>query len=98
MDYVFFVKKKLSEQFMMSDLGPLSYFLGIEVHSDGDGYYLSQHRYVHDLLARSGMTDTRTAATPMELHLLLRPTDKAPNELTIAGRICQGYTVCRSKL
>ena len=78
MDYVAFVKKKLSEQFMMSDLGPLSYFLGIEVHSDGDGYYLSQHRYVQDLLARSGMIDTRTAATPMELHLQLRPTDGVP--------------------
>ena len=78
MDYVAFVQKKLSEQSMMSDLRPLSYFLGIEVHSDGDGYYLSQHRYVQDLLARSGMTDTRTAATPMELHLQLRPTDGVP--------------------
>ena len=66
MDYVAFVKKKLGEQFMMSDLGPLSYFLGIEVHSDSDGYYLSQHRYVQDLLARSGMTDTRTAAHLVE--------------------------------
>lgn len=62
----------------MSDLGPLSYFLRIEVHSDGDSYYLSQHRYVQDLLARSTMTDTRTATTPMELHLQLRPTDGAP--------------------
>lgn len=27
------------------------------------------------MLARSGLTDSRTAATPMELHLQLRPTD-----------------------
>nr|ADB85406.1 putative retrotransposon protein [Phyllostachys edulis] len=78
MDYVAFVKKKLSEQFMMSYLRPLSYFLGIEVHSDGDGNYLSQHRYVQYLLPRSGMIDTRNAATPKELHLQLRPTDDAP--------------------
>ncbi|BAH93941.1 Os07g0500000 [Oryza sativa Japonica Group] len=73
--YIAFVKKKLSEQFMMSDLGPLSYFLGIEFTSTVDGYYLSQHRYIEDLLAQSGLTDTKTVTTPMELHVRLRPTD-----------------------
>ena len=47
----------------------LSYFLGIEVDQTNDGYYLSQHRYTQDLISRSGLTDTRTATTPMELHL-----------------------------
>jgi hypothetical protein len=40
-DYIVFVKARLSEQFHMSDLGPLCYFLGIEVTSTPDGYYLS---------------------------------------------------------
>ena len=44
------------------------------------GYYLSQSKYIQDLLARSGITDNRTAATPMDLHLQLRPTDGAPLE------------------
>jgi hypothetical protein len=39
--YISFVKKKLSEQFKMSDLGSISYFLGIEVKHTDDGYYLS---------------------------------------------------------
>src|SRR5438105_11841022 len=74
-EYISFVKKKLSEQFKMSDLGVLSYFLGIKVDHTDKGYYLSQHRYIEDLIACSGLTDTRTAVTPMELHLQLRPTD-----------------------
>uniref|UniRef100_A0A0A9VBH4 Uncharacterized protein n=1 Tax=Arundo donax TaxID=35708 RepID=A0A0A9VBH4_ARUDO len=41
LQHISFVKKRLSEQFMMSDLGPLRYFLGIEVTSTPDGYYLS---------------------------------------------------------
>ena len=45
-DYIAFVKNRLSEQFMMSDLGPLSYFLGIEITSTHDGYYLSQQKYI----------------------------------------------------
>jgi hypothetical protein len=64
----------------MSDLGPLSYFLGIEVFHSSKGYYLSQSKYIHDLIARSGISDNRTAATPMDLHLQLRPTDGTPLE------------------
>jgi len=45
-DYIAFVKNRLREQFMMSDLGPLSYFLGIEITSTPDGYYLSQQKYI----------------------------------------------------
>ena len=43
-EYITFVKARLSEQFMMSNLGPLSYFLGIEVTSTFHGFYLSQHK------------------------------------------------------
>jgi hypothetical protein len=72
------VKRQLGEMFMMSNLGPLSYFLGIEVLHSAKGYYLSQSKYIQDLIARSGLTDTRTAITPMDLHLHLRPTDGTP--------------------
>ena len=40
-----------------------------------EGYYLSKQKYVQNLLDRSGLTDTRTAETPMELSLQLRATD-----------------------
>ncbi|XP_044428537.1 uncharacterized mitochondrial protein AtMg00810-like, partial [Triticum aestivum] len=73
--YIAFVKRKLSKQFKMSDLGSLSYFLGIGVDHTEEGYYLSQHRYTQDLISRSALSDTRTAATPMELHLQLCPSD-----------------------
>src|SRR6185369_8039605 len=74
-EHISHVKKQLSEQFQMSDLGPLSYFLGIEVLRTAKGYYLSQCKYIQDLIARSGISDNRTATTPMELHLQLLPTD-----------------------
>src|SRR6266540_984608 len=77
-EYISFVKKKLSEQFKMSDLGALNYFLGIKVDHTDKGYYLSRHQYIEDLIACSGLTDIRTAVTPMELHLQLRPTDGTP--------------------
>ena len=57
----------------MTDLGPLSYFLGIEFSSTSTGYQLSQQRYTSDLLTRAALSDTRTVATLMELHLQLQP-------------------------
>ena len=64
----------------MSDLGPLSYFLGIEVQHSPKGYFLSQSKYIEDLVGRSGISANRTTATPMDLHLQLRPTDSTPLE------------------
>ena len=67
--HIAFVKQKLCETFLMTDLGPFRSFLDIEITSLPDGYSLSQQRYTLDIFARSGLFDTRTAATPMELHL-----------------------------
>jgi hypothetical protein len=41
-EYIAFVKARLNEQFLMTDLGPLRYFLGIEISSTHEGFYLSQ--------------------------------------------------------
>jgi len=79
-DHISHVKEYLNKEFQMSDLGPLSYFLGIEVLQTQKGIYLSQSKYIQDLLNRSGLSDTRTVVTPMDLHLTLRPTDGTPLE------------------
>lgn len=77
-EYIAFVKARLSEQFLMSDLGPLRYFLGIEVTSTPDGFFMSQEKYIQDLLDRASLTDQRTVETPMELNVHLRPSDGEP--------------------
>ena len=76
--FIEFVKKRLNDKFLMSDLGPLRYFLGLEVSSTPDGIYLSQEKYIQDLLSRDALTDQRTVDTPMELGVHLGPTDGAP--------------------
>ncbi|XP_051115788.1 uncharacterized mitochondrial protein AtMg00810-like [Andrographis paniculata] len=47
----------LNQQFEMKSLGPLRYFLGLEVSDSPDGLFLSQAKYASDLLARAGLTD-----------------------------------------
>jgi hypothetical protein len=75
LEYIAFVKTRLSDQFLMSDLGPLRYFLGIEISSTFEGFLLSQEKYIQDLIDRASLTDHLTAETLMELNVHLTPTD-----------------------
>jgi hypothetical protein len=79
-EYIAFVKARLSDQFLMSDLGPLWYFFGIEIFSTSEGFFLSQEKYIQDLLNRASLTDHRTAETFMELNNHLMTTDGEPLE------------------
>jgi hypothetical protein len=49
----------------MSDLGPLRYFLGIEISSISERFFLSQEKYIQNLLDRASLTDHQTVETPM---------------------------------
>jgi hypothetical protein len=78
-EYIAFVRTRLSDQFFMSDLGPLRYFLGIEISSTPERFFLSQEKYIQDL-DRASLIDHRTAETPMELNVHLVATDGEPLE------------------
>ena len=39
------LKQNLQASFHMKELGPLMYFLGLEVHTDSLGIFLNQHKY-----------------------------------------------------
>jgi hypothetical protein len=73
--YIAFVKARLRDQFVMTDLGPLRYFLEIEVSSTSDGFSISQEKYIQDLLARAALRDEHTVETPMELNVQLHASD-----------------------
>ena len=68
----------LSQHFEMKDLGTLSYFLGLEVISSSDGYYLAQAKYTSDLLSKAGITDNKTVSTLLEYNAKLTPLDGKP--------------------
>jgi hypothetical protein len=56
----------ITRSFEVKDLGNLHYFLGIKVAYNAQGIYLSQRKYVLDLLAETGMLDCRPASTTIE--------------------------------
>ena len=72
------LKDFLSQQFEMKDLGCLSYLLGLEITHSTEGLYITQAKYASDLLARTGLTDSKTVDTPVELNAHLTPSGGKP--------------------
>ncbi|WVZ62288.1 hypothetical protein U9M48_012052 [Paspalum notatum var. saurae] len=64
-------KEEMKATFQMSDLGPLSFYLGIEVHQDDSGITLRQTAYANRIVELAGLTDCNLALTPMEERLKL---------------------------
>jgi hypothetical protein len=62
------VKKQLGARFDMSDLGPATFVLGIQVTRDRPNrtIVLDQSKYVAEVLERSSMTDAKPASTPLD--------------------------------
>ncbi|XP_062085272.1 uncharacterized mitochondrial protein AtMg00810-like [Humulus lupulus] len=56
---------KLNQVFSLKDLGPLNFFLGIEVCRDATGLYLSQSKYISKLLQRTIMMYVKPCPAPM---------------------------------
>ena len=72
------LKKMLVKSFEVKDLGFLHFFLGIEVAYGAQGIYLSQRKYVLDLLAETGMLGSKPAATPIEPNLRITANSGEP--------------------
>jgi len=66
-------KSYLHACFHMKDLGPLKYFLGVEVAHSSSGIYLCQRKYTLDIIRETGLLGAKPATTPLEQnhHLAL---------------------------
>ena len=53
----------------MKYIGMMHYFLGMEVWQSADGIFLSQGKYIVEILKRFRMLDCKAIATPMASNL-----------------------------
>lgn len=59
-------KAYLADCFRIKDLGPLKYFLGIEVTCNSSGLFLCQRKYILDILTECGVLGAKPSSFPME--------------------------------
>ncbi|GKD11587.1 putative ribonuclease H-like domain-containing protein, partial [Tanacetum coccineum] len=59
-------EKIIHKRFQMSYMGELTFFLGLHVTQKDDGIFISQDKYVDEILKKFGFTTVKTVSTPME--------------------------------
>jgi hypothetical protein len=62
-------KHELASEFEMKDLRMMYYFLGLEVWQRIDEIFLSQGKYIVEILRRFGILDCKSMTTPMVMNL-----------------------------
>ena len=62
------LKTKLAQEFEIKDLDKLRYFFGIEVAQSKKGIYISQKKYILNLLNEVGMLGCKPEKTPISLN------------------------------
>ncbi|KAH7436984.1 hypothetical protein KP509_05G049600 [Ceratopteris richardii] len=58
----------MENEFKISDLGNLSYFLGMEIIYIQHGVYVTQERYLKNLLIKFDMENCKSSTTPLEVN------------------------------
>ncbi|GJZ02133.1 hypothetical protein Tco_0844134 [Tanacetum coccineum] len=69
-------EKLMHDKFQMSSMGELTFFLRLQVKQKEDGIFISQDKYVANILRKFSFADVRTASTPMDTEkTLLKDSD-----------------------
>ncbi|GJU40708.1 putative ribonuclease H-like domain-containing protein [Tanacetum coccineum] len=61
-------EKLIKEKFQMSSMGELTFFLGLQVQQKEDGIFISQDKYVAEILKKFNYTDVKSASTLVDLE------------------------------
>nr|GEV56603.1 hypothetical protein [Tanacetum cinerariifolium] len=69
-------EKMMHKNFQISSMGELIFFLGLQVKQKEDRIFISQDKYVNEILTKFGFSDVKTASTPMKTHITLLKDEK----------------------
>ncbi|GKD55202.1 ribonuclease H-like domain-containing protein [Tanacetum coccineum] len=75
--------RSLHQEFAMIDLGSLNYLLGISVTRDSSGMFLSQKKYVVEILKCAGMVHCNPSRTPVDTESKLGATGDVVSDSTL---------------
>jgi hypothetical protein len=65
----------MQNEFGMLFLGELSFFLGLQIRQRNQGIFISQTKYIREMLKKFGMEDCKPVITPMQTSCKLSKDD-----------------------
>jgi hypothetical protein len=61
----------MANEFEMSMIGELSYFLGLQIKQLKNGIFISHGKYIKDMLKKFGISDSKSISTPIQTYVNL---------------------------
>jgi hypothetical protein len=69
----------MESELEMSMIGELSFFLGLQITQRSEGIFISQEKYLREMLKRFQMEDSKPVGTPMVTGCKLSKDDDSPD-------------------
>nr|GEW13418.1 hypothetical protein [Tanacetum cinerariifolium] len=88
-------QRSLHQEFAMTDLVPLNYFLGISVTRDSSGLFLSQKKYALEILDRALMANCNTSRTLIDIESKLKSDGDLVSDPTLYQNLAGCLFKCR---
>ena len=94
------LKESLKKEFEMTDLGILSYFLGLKFAYTEKGIFMHQKKYISEVLKKFNMMECNPTEMPVELNVkLVRSENEASVDGTLFRQIVGSLRfICHSRL
>ncbi|GKD58872.1 retrovirus-related pol polyprotein from transposon TNT 1-94 [Tanacetum coccineum] len=67
----------MHDEFEMSMIGELNFFLGLEIKHMKDEIFFNQSKYIEEMLKKFGLEDSKPTKTPMSTEIKLNKDDEA---------------------
>jgi hypothetical protein len=68
-------QKMMKNEFQISMMGELTFFLGIQVKQMNEGIFIYQTKYTNDLMKKFNMAELKPVSTPMSIAAALDPNE-----------------------
>lgn len=69
---------EMHNEIEMSMIGELNFFLGLQINQSDRGIFISQSKYIKELLKKFGLENSKPVCTPMTTRCKLTKEDKSP--------------------
>ncbi|GKD66837.1 retrovirus-related pol polyprotein from transposon TNT 1-94 [Tanacetum coccineum] len=69
--------KIMHDEFEMSMIGELNFFLGLQIKQMENGIFFNQSKYIKEMLKKFGLEDSKPTKTPMSTEIKLTKDDEA---------------------
>ncbi|GJW16321.1 putative ribonuclease H-like domain-containing protein, partial [Tanacetum coccineum] len=88
----------MKNRFQMSSMGELTFFIGLQVKHKEDGIFISQDKYVAEILKKFDFASAKTASTPIETQNPFVKRIENEAKTVIFGRLSMTFShLSRSK-